>query len=187
MLGWRGVTAADEKISKVSDQAAGNTSELLREVSTVRQFGMEEEELRRYKNIAIWREQLETSLLTIKRYTRETMYTIFTFSELLLTYWGLRFCAAGTLPAAHLMLAVYQLDGIVWGASQIADLIPEVARLMQPLSRVATLLDAVPSIEPHPEHPGAGTWKPAKFEGVFISRVNRSEWVTWDFLHFCCL
>ena len=32
VLGWRGVTAADEKISKVSDQAAGSTSELLREV-----------------------------------------------------------------------------------------------------------------------------------------------------------
>lgn len=36
--------------------------------------------------------------------------------------------------------------------------------MMQPLSRVAALLDTVPTIEPHPEHPG-GELKPSKFEG----------------------
>jgi energy-coupling factor transporter ATP-binding protein EcfA2 len=35
---------------------------------------------------------------------------------------------------------------------------------MQPLTRVATLLDTVPTIEPHPEHP-ASELRPARFEG----------------------
>lgn len=35
---------------------------------------------------------------------------------------------------------------------------------MQPLTRVATLLDTVPTIEPHPEHP-ASELRPTRFEG----------------------
>eukprot|EP01048_Picozoa_sp_COSAG05_P011689 COSAG05_NODE_1119_length_5816_cov_7.262375_5_plen_258_part_00 len=50
------------------------------------------------------------------------------------------------------------------GARQIIDMIPEIARTMQPLTRVATLLDTIPSIEPHPEHP-ASELRPSKFEG----------------------
>jgi ATP-binding cassette subfamily B (MDR/TAP) protein 1 len=42
--------------------------------------------------------------------------------------------------------------------------LPQVAQMMQPLTRVATLLDTIPSIEPHPEHRG-GELKPAKFDG----------------------
>jgi len=79
-------------------------------------------------------------------------------------YTGISFVVAGTLDPGMLMLAAYQFDGIIWGARQIIDLIPEIARTMQPLSRVAALLDTVPTIEPHPEHPAAEL-KPEKFDG----------------------
>ena len=51
-LGFKKLRTADTKIGKVNDQAAANTSDLLREISTVRQFGMEEEELRNFTTIA---------------------------------------------------------------------------------------------------------------------------------------
>ena len=46
--GWHFVRRSDRKIGKINDQAAGSTSEILREISTVRQFGMEQEEHARY-------------------------------------------------------------------------------------------------------------------------------------------
>lgn len=61
-LGWRNVRRQDYKIGKVNDQASASTAEILREISTVRQFGMEEEESRRYSIISSWREQLEFSM-----------------------------------------------------------------------------------------------------------------------------
>lgn len=50
------------------------------------------------------------------------------------------------------------------GARQIVDLFPALAQMMQPLNRIATLLDTVPKIEPHPENPGLQL-KPEKFNG----------------------
>jgi ABC-type multidrug transport system fused ATPase/permease subunit len=163
-IGWRLVRKSDRKISKVNDQAAGSTAEILREISTVRQFGMESEEGKRYRIVADWREQLEFSMLTLKRFVYFIMWMSFVFSRILNTYVGINYVTRGLLDAAKLLLCVYQFDGITWGVRQIVDLVPEVARLMQPLTRIATLLNSVPKIEPHPENPGKRL-KPDKFIG----------------------
>lgn len=68
-LGFKKLRTADTKIGKVNDQAAASTSDLLREISTVRQFGMEETELTNFTTIATWREQLETAMKTVKMCT----------------------------------------------------------------------------------------------------------------------
>ncbi len=68
-LGFKKLRTADTKIGKVNDQAAASTSDLLREISTVRQFGMEETELKNFTTIATWREQLETAMKTVKMCT----------------------------------------------------------------------------------------------------------------------
>eukprot|EP01048_Picozoa_sp_COSAG05_P013909 COSAG05_NODE_1527_length_4634_cov_4.068137_1_plen_456_part_00 len=163
-LGWKLVRRSDRKIGKVNDQAAGSTAEILREISTVRQFGMETEERNRYRIISSWREQLEFSMTTLKRFIYFTMWMAFVASRILNTYAGINFVTKGTLDAAKLVLCVYQFDGITWGVRQIVDLVPEVARLMQPLTRIATLLNSVPKIEPHPENPSL-MLAPLKFNG----------------------
>jgi ABC-type multidrug transport system fused ATPase/permease subunit len=163
-LGWRNVRRQDYKIGKVNDQASASTAEILREISTVRQFGMEEEESRRYSIVSSWREQLEFSMKSVKRITFYVMWMAFVASRIMNTYWGISFVSLGKLDPGTLVLAVYQFDGIVWGARQIVDLFPALAQMMQPLTRVATLLDTVPKIEPHPENPGLQL-KPDKFEG----------------------
>jgi ABC-type multidrug transport system fused ATPase/permease subunit len=53
-LGFKKLRTADTKIGKVNDQAAASTSDLLREISTVRQFGMEETELNNFTTIGAW-------------------------------------------------------------------------------------------------------------------------------------
>jgi ABC-type multidrug transport system fused ATPase/permease subunit len=166
-LGWRLVRKSHKKISKVNDQAAAQTSELLREINTVRQFSMEREEQRRYRMVATWRQQLERAMSTTRMMTFGTMWAFFVFSRIFNTYWGINFVVLGELSPANLILAVYQFDGIVWGARQIVDLFPALAQLMQPLGRVASLLDSVPVIEPHPERP-VEKLKPDKFKGHFV-------------------
>ena len=101
---------------------------------------------------------------TVKIYTHEIMSTTYAFTDIAVMYIGLNLVVAGRLDPGKLMLAAYQFDGIIWGARQIIDMVPEIARTMQPLTRVATLLDTIPNIEPHPEHP-ASELRPNKFEG----------------------
>lgn len=134
-LGFKKLRSADTKIGKVNDQAAASTSDLLREISTVRQFGMEETELTNFKTIATWREQLETAMKTVKIYTvrvcvarlddgfphyssvviqnvqEEIMSTTYAFTDITVMYTGLSFVVAGTLDPGRLMLAAYQFDG----------------------------------------------------------------------------
>ena len=81
-LGFKKLRTADTKIGKVNDQAAANTSDLLREISTVRQFGMEQAELDNFTAIATWREQLETAMKTVKIYTHEIMQTTYAFTDI---------------------------------------------------------------------------------------------------------
>ena len=130
-LGWKLVRKSDRKIGKVNDQAAGSTAEILREISTVRQFGMEHEERSRYQIISSWREELEFSMTTLKRFVFGTMWMSFVASRIMNTYMGISFVTQGVLDAANLVLCVYQFDGITWGVRQIVDLVPECARLMQ--------------------------------------------------------
>ena len=65
---------ADVKIGKVNDHANGSTAEILREINTVRQFGMEAEEARRYGIIARWREQLQFSMKSVQRISWFSMW-----------------------------------------------------------------------------------------------------------------
>lgn len=116
-FGW--VRKADQKISKVNDHANGSTSEILREINTVRQFGMEREESRRYGIIARWREQLEFSMRSTQRICWFSMWMAWVASQLFNTYRGISLVIAGQLEAAQLAIAIYQFDGIVWGVRQV--------------------------------------------------------------------
>jgi ABC-type multidrug transport system fused ATPase/permease subunit len=64
---WSWVRQADFKIGKVNDHANGSTAEILREISTVRQFGMEVAEASRYITVARWREQLQVLAALLDR------------------------------------------------------------------------------------------------------------------------
>ena len=108
---------------------------------------------------------MDDTCRSVKRITFYVMWMAFVASRIANTYWGIGFVADKKLDPATLVLAVYQFDGIVWGARQIVDLFPALAQMMQPLTRVATLLDTVPKIEPHPENPGLQL-KPEKFQGL---------------------
>ena len=118
-LAWGWVRKADQKISRVNDHANGSTAEILREINTVRQFGMEREESRRYGIIARWREQLQFSMKSVQRISWFSMWMSWVASQLFNTYRGISLVIFGRLDAAKLAIALYQFDGIVWGVRQM--------------------------------------------------------------------
>ena len=60
-------------------------------------------------------------------FTFGTMWAFFVFSRIFNTYWGINFVTLGERSPVNLVLAVFQFDGIVWGARQIVDLFPALA------------------------------------------------------------
>ncbi len=118
-LAWGWVRKADQKISRVNDHANGSTAEILREINTVRQFGMEREESRRYGIVARWREQLEFSMKSVQRISWFSMWMAWVASQLFNTYRGISLVIIGRLEAAQLAIAIYQFEGIVWGVRQM--------------------------------------------------------------------
>ena len=150
---WTWVRRADVKVGKVNDHANGSTSEILREINTVRQFGMELEEANRYGIISRWRGQLEFSIRKGQRWFWFLMLMAWFGARGFNTYRGISLVIQQRLYAAQLAVAIYQFDGIVWGVRQVVDLVPAVAQMMQPMTRVAMLLDTAPKIEPSPDRP----------------------------------
>ena len=69
-MSWVGVERVrklDRKISKVNDLAAAGTIDVLKEMTTVRQFAMEEKEQSKYAVTNVFRRMLEQRLDTTKR------------------------------------------------------------------------------------------------------------------------
>lgn len=165
-VSWTWVRRADVKVGKVNDHANGSTSEILREINTVRQFGMEIEEAKRYGIISRWRGQLEFAIRKGQRWFWFLMLMAWFGARGFNTYRGISLVIQRRLYAAQLAVAVYQFDGIVWGVRQVVDLVPAVAQMMQPLTRVAMLLDTTPKIEPSPDRPSAKQQlRPARLAG----------------------
>ena len=70
MLSLRATRRQNRKVGRVNDRAAAGTIEVLRELSTVRQFGMERAEVAKYFETATWRMQLERRLKVSAMITR---------------------------------------------------------------------------------------------------------------------
>ena len=143
------------KIHKVNEVAASGTIDILKEVTTVRQFAMEDREHHRYSTTNLFRRILERRLAASDRFTWGMIGAGFWGTQILVTYMGLReiiYPIPGMRPVsvADLVTVGVALHDIMWNMRYLADLIPELMKLEEPIQRVAATLDARPIIEPHP-------------------------------------
>ena len=141
----------NRKIGRVNDRAAAGTIEVLREVSTVRQFGMERVEVAKFCETATWRMQLERRLRVSSMLTRYSTLQAFEASRLLNIFWGVGLCVTGELEPTRLLMAVINLQQVVNNTRGLFNLLPQFFMVMEPLERLAALLEARPKIEPRPE------------------------------------
>ena len=107
IMAWIGVDRVrklDRKISKVSDLAAAGTIDVLKEVTTVRQFAMEAKEQERYAVTNIFRRILEQRLDSVKRITWGTIDVPFVLMHIVVVYFGINECLKNVLtPAAEIL------------------------------------------------------------------------------------
>ncbi len=141
----------NRKIGRVNDRAAAGTIEVLREVTTVRQFGMERVEVAKFCETATWRMQLERRLRVSSMLTQYSTLQAFEASRLLNIFWGVGLCVAGELEPTRLLMAVINLQQVVNNTRGLFNLLPQFFMVMEPLERLAALLEARPKIEPGPE------------------------------------
>ena len=173
MMSWIGVDRVrklDQKISKVNDLAAAGTIDVLKEMTTVRQFAMEAKEGEKYGVTNIFRRILEQRLDTVKRLTWQSIDVFFVGMHVFVVYFGIQECLRGMMmPATVFNFTVYNWE-ISWEVRYIlSDLIPQMTRMVEPLERLSAVLGSTPRIEPHPEKVlDQPLLKPAKFRGHIV-------------------
>jgi ATP-binding cassette subfamily B (MDR/TAP) protein 1 len=141
----------NKKIGRADDRAAAGTIEVLRELSTVRQFGMEREEVSMYCETAKWRMQLERRLRVTSTCMRYAAQHALRFTRILMIYYGVKFTLDDGLNVANMVVAIVNNDVMVTVARQLFDTLADVMLVMEPLERVAALLESKPKIEPPPD------------------------------------
>ena len=162
------------KIHKVNEVAASGTIDILKEVTTVRQFAMEDREHQRYSVTNLFRRILERRLATSDRFTWGMIGAGFWGTQIIVTYMGLReiiypIPGMRVVTVPDLVTVGIALHDIMWNMRYLADLIPELMKMEEPIQRVAATLDAQPLIEPHPNHRDKPQGiKPQQFKGHLV-------------------
>ena len=141
----------NKKIGRVNDRAASNSIEVLRELSTVRQFGMERAEVAAYVETATWRMQLERRLRVTQTMTFYVAFQTFRLARLTNIYYGVMFVVQGSLDPASVLMAVFNSQVIINTAQSMFNVASEVMLVLEPLERVAALIESKPKIEPSPD------------------------------------
>ena len=79
------------------------------------------------------------------------------------------------MTAGDLVGISLSIHEIVWVVRYLIDLVPSMLELMEPIEQVATTLDSVPLIEPHPDIKTEDKLKPEKFRGHLVFKVCASR------------
>jgi ABC-type multidrug transport system fused ATPase/permease subunit len=83
--------------------------------------------------------------------TRYCAHQAFNGSRLLNIYWGVGMVAEGKLAPTSLLMAVVNLQVVIQASRTLFNLLPPLFLVMEPLERLASLLEHRPVIEPPPE------------------------------------
>jgi len=150
---------------KIGERTAANTMEILKEIRTVREFAMEQEEAENFAAQSSYRAEIEEFA--------SALHHIVMFSPLICVFVGMRFgatyLAAGYIVAGQLTIGqAIQAGGLAHDMQHIVrcffEVVPELVQAFQPLGRVCDMLNYKPKIEPHPDSPAK--LKPKSFEGA---------------------
>jgi ABC-type multidrug transport system fused ATPase/permease subunit len=172
VLSWLGIKLVrklNRKIHKVNDVAAAGSINVLKEMVTVRQFAMEQEEHERYAVTNLFRHTLHRKLDASRMFTWGLIGVGFWGTQILITYLGLGYIIDGTLTSGELVGVSLSIHEIIWTVRYLIDLVPQMMELIEPIEHVATTLDSLPRIEPHPDVASEkAPLKPDRFRGHLV-------------------
>merc|ERR1719230_1316524 len=153
---------------KVAEKAVAATSEILREIKTVRQFAMEPRESCNYARGELTRAAAEERMTCARQGMDWGFWSCFVSGLCLTVYLGVPFVLSGEMKASELLDAVFKINcNLSFPMREIVEDIPLMGKLLQPLGRICDLLRANPQIEPptYPAFVDAAT--PAELRAVF--------------------
>jgi ABC-type multidrug transport system fused ATPase/permease subunit len=157
---------------KIGEHLAANTMEVIKEIRTVREFAMEDEEAEKFAASSAYRAEIEQYASAMHHIVLiSPLCCLFEGMRFFCTYLGGSFVAGGQLTAGQAVMASGLAGDMTHIIRSFFDIIPDIVSTLQPLGRVCDMLSVTPKIEPHP---GAEPkLKPEKFEGA-IEFVNVS-------------
>jgi ABC-type multidrug transport system fused ATPase/permease subunit len=157
---------------KIGEAVAANTIEVLKEIRTVREFAMEQDETDKFAANSAYRRDIEQYASAMHHIVLiAPLCCLFEGMRFLSVYLGGNFVASNKMTAGQAVMAAGLAGDMCHIVRSLFDILPEIISMLQPLGRVCDTLGAVPTIEPYPGQPEK--LKPDTFLGAIeFKNVN---------------
>lgn len=157
-----------------------DTTELLQNIKTVRQFSMETREGEKYNTSNITGNAFEMSINLLEDLMWNIRGVMHHVGETYVIYTALRMAVAGEIDAADALVASTVGMWLQHDLKDVMRVLPETLKLMKPLRRCAALLSSRPRIEHDPANVDerAKLLRPARFGGNIEFRDVRFSYPT---------
>jgi len=142
------ISTMNETEQRIGEQTASSASEVIREIRTVRQFGMERREVAQLVREGDVREEMSERVVIAAKMT-DIVFSATIYGGLVTTLWmGTGDVAEGKMGVSQLLDVMFKLNfNVVFPMRTLLDQLPEVLRLRAPLGRICDLLESNPKIE----------------------------------------
>merc|ERR1719387_3093184 len=157
---------------KIGEHTAANTMEVLKEIRTVREFAMENEEAEKFAAQSAYRAEIEEYASALDHIVLiSPLICVFDGMRFFCTYLGGWYVSVGTLTVGQAIQAGSLANDLQHIVRDFFHVTPELVQAFQPLGRVCDMLNSKPNIEPHPDSPPK--LKPESFSGeIEFKNVN---------------
>merc|ERR1719161_349495 len=150
---------------KIGEHTAANTMEVLKEIRTVREFAMENEEAEKFAAQSAYRAEIEEYASAVHHIILiSPLICVFDGMRFFCTYLGGWYVSVGTLTVGQAIQAGSLANDLQHIVRDFFHVTPELVQAFQPLARVCDMLNSKPQIEPHPNSPPK--LKPESFDGA---------------------
>merc|ERR1719387_2659581 len=149
---------------KIGECTAANTMEVLKEIRTVREFAMENEEAEKFAAQSAYRAEIEEYGNALHHIVLiSPLICVFDGMRFFCTYLGGWYVSVGTLTVGQAIQAGSLANDLQHIIRDFFHVTPELVQAFEPLGRVCDMLNSKPKIEPHPDSPPK--LRPESFRG----------------------
>lgn len=139
-----------EKLTKMNEQTATMTDEMLKEIRTVREFAMELDEVDKYAACNGAKAQIAEFVRAVSELLGICGFWMFLGARLYSLYRGGEKMIEGEFTLGIVIQISFASMSCLHGVRRIMELVPELTKISRPLGRVCAVLGSDPKIEPKP-------------------------------------
>jgi ABC-type multidrug transport system fused ATPase/permease subunit len=172
---FRKFKRSEERQRKVDEEAVAATSQVLRQMKTVRQFAMEPMEAANYASAEQARHHRVEEEHVSRRFLETASWAFFDSGLALVMLIGIPYVARGEMTVSQLVDTWCKLNfNICFCLRHFIEELPRMGKLLHPLGRICDLLQASPAIEPTGDSAFASAANHAELEAI-LSKCEDDE------------